>query len=141
MAPEVQDKDGLKVWKQKDKVARNTIALNLKDNPIEAITGCITAHKMWTTLTECCHGKGYQKAALLITEIFRAELNDAELLKPQLNKLVTKGHTLRSLSVKFPDDLLSVTLIISLPPTMLTIKTVLQTQDKLKPNEVIAKIL
>ena len=38
VAPEAQDKDGLKVWKQKNKVACNTITLNLKDNPIKSMS-------------------------------------------------------------------------------------------------------
>ncbi|KZV68990.1 hypothetical protein PENSPDRAFT_538886, partial [Peniophora sp. CONT] len=81
-----------------------------------------TAAEMWTRLTDRYRGKGNQKAAHLLTEIFHGSLDEHEPFQGQLDDLVLKVTTLRTLGITFSDDLLAIALTVALPPAYDTLK-------------------
>ncbi|VDB84598.1 unnamed protein product [Peniophora sp. CBMAI 1063] len=128
-------------WTLRDRQARLQITFNIGTGPIEAALGCKTAHEVWSRLEDRYRGKGFQRAAHLITEIFRGELVAEEPLEPQLNALSSKARMVRALGFDLNDNLLAIAITLALPSSLETLRTVLQAQDKLASEDVVAKIL
>jgi hypothetical protein len=129
-------------WQRLDKEAKAQICLTLKDEPLSGILHVATSKEAWDKLCECYEGKGKQTQAYLIGELFRNTLSDESPLEPQLNAMRHKAHVLTSLGLKLEDALVAIAIVISLPESYSTLRTILMsTEDKLLPDSVISQIL
>jgi len=78
----------------------------------------------------------------LIGELFRSTFSDDSPLEPQLNAMRHKAHVLSSLGLKLEDTLIAIAMVISLPESYSTLRTILMsTEDSLSPDSVIAQVL
>ncbi|KZV60059.1 hypothetical protein PENSPDRAFT_594537, partial [Peniophora sp. CONT] len=96
--------------------------MNLKDEPLRAVYGLDSSHDIWTRLKERYRGKGYQRAAQIMSELFRGTLAADSPLEPQLNDMIIKSRTLKDLGVPLPDAILVIGMTISLPAQYDTLK-------------------
>ena len=129
-------------WKRLDKEAKAQICLTLKDEPLNGVLHVATSKEAWDKLCERYEGKGKQTQAYLIGELFRNTFSDDLPLEPQLNAMRHKAHVLTSLGLKLEDALIAIAMVISLPESYSTLRTILMsTEDKLLPDSVIAQVL
>ena len=129
-------------WQKLDKEARAQICLTLKDEPLNGVLHVATSKQAWDKLCERYEGKGKQTQAYLIGELFRNTLSDESPLEPQLNAMQHKAHVLMSLGLKLEDALVAIAIVLSLPESYSTLRTILMsTEDKLLPDSVVAQIL
>jgi Reverse transcriptase (RNA-dependent DNA polymerase)/gag-polypeptide of LTR copia-type/GAG-pre-integrase domain len=129
-------------WQKLDKEARAQICLTLKDEPLNGVLHVATSKEAWDKLCERYEGKGKQTQAYLIGELFRNTLSDESPLEPQLNMMRHKAHVLSSLGLKLEDALVAIAIVLSLPESYSTLRTILMsTEDKLLPDSVISQIL
>ena len=70
-------------------------------------------------------GKGEQKIAYLIIELFRSTLSDDSPLNPQINAMLHTANTISALGLPLHEKLIALAIIISLPPSYETLKTIL----------------
>jgi hypothetical protein len=66
---------------------------------------------------------------LLIGKLFRSTLSDENLLKTQLNAMVQIGYNLHSLGQQLDDSLIAIAMIISLPDSYSTLRSILMATD------------
>ena len=93
-------------------------------------------------MTGCYEGKGKQIQAYLIGEIFQSTFMDTSPLELQPNALCHKAHILTSLDLKLVDSLIAIAMVISLPESYSTLRTILMlSEDKLSPDSVTAQVL
>jgi hypothetical protein len=129
-------------WQKLDKEARAQICLTLKDEPLNGVLHVATSKEAWDKLCERYEGKGKQTQAYLIGKLFWSTFLDESPLEPQLNAMRHKAHVLSSLGLKLEDALVAIAMVISLPESYSTLKTILMsTEDKLLPDAVIAQVL
>ena len=132
----------LEEWTAKDKEARAQITLTLKDEPLSGVLLATSAEEIWRKLSERYEGKGKQSIAYLIGELFRGTLSDESPMETQLNAMRQKAYVLKSLGQPLDDSLVAVAMVISLPATYSTLRTILMsTSDKLSIDTVIAQVL
>ncbi|OBZ71294.1 Retrovirus-related Pol polyprotein from transposon TNT 1-94 [Grifola frondosa] len=129
-------------WVNRDKEALIQITLTLDDEPLSGVIHVSHAAEAWDKLNARYEGKGKQTIAYLIGELFRDTLSDDSPLEPQLNAMVHKSHILTSLGQKLDDSLIAIAMVISLPSSYSTLRTILMsTQDKLSSDNVVTQVL
>lgn len=78
----------------------------------------------------------------LIGELFRGTLSDDQPMETQLNSMRQKAHILSSLGQPLDDSLVAIAMVISLPQSYSTLRTILMSSnDKLTAETVIAQVL
>ena len=129
-------------WLSKDREALAQITLTLKDEPLSGVLYMMTSAEAWRKLSERYEGKGKQSIAYLISELFRSTLSDDESMETQLNSMRQKANVLKTLGQPLEDSLVAIAMVISLPPTYSTLRTILMAaDDKLTTDAVINQVL
>ena len=101
-----------------------------------------TSAEAWRKLSEHYKGKGKQSIAYLISELFHSMLSDDESMETQLNSMRQKANVLKTLGQLLEDSLITIAMVISLPPTYSTLWTILMAaNDKLMTDAVINQVL
>ena len=130
------------LWKKLDKEARAQICLTLKDEPLNGVLHIATSKEAWDKLCERYKGKGKKTQAYLIGELFWNTLSEESSLEPQLNVMCHKAHVLTLLGLKLEDALVVIAIVLSLPESYSTLRTILMSiEDKLLLDSVISQIL
>jgi len=107
---------------KKDRDARIQIAVSLKQGPSDTIAGAKTAKACWDKLTDrFCE----QRVAYLMEELFHTAIVESEPLETQINKLLQAARNLESLGFGLADNVLAFVIVMALPETMSTLKTIL----------------
>jgi hypothetical protein len=100
------------------------------------------AKDVWKKLCERYEGRGKQTIAQLIGELFRNTLTDESPMETQLNTMRQKAYILSSLGQPLDDTLVVVAMVISLPVSYATLRTILMSSsDKLTTETVIVQVL
>lgn len=145
LCPVPADKDNtgaVDAWNTRDREARAQITLTLKDEPLNGVMYATTAKETWDKLKDRYEGQGKQTIAYLIGELFRNTLDDELPLGPQMDSMVQKGHLIRSLGQVIDDTLIAIAIVISLPPSYATLKTILMSTDgSLTSEKVVTQVL
>jgi len=129
-------------WLLKDREAHAQITLTLKDEPLSGVLYTTTSAEAWRKLSERYEGKGKQSIAYLISELFRSTLSDDESMETQLNSMRQKANVLKTLGQLLEDSLIAIAMVISLPPSYSTLRTILMAaDDKLTTDAVINQVL
>ena len=129
-------------WLSKDREALAQITLTLKDEPLSGVLYTTTSAEAWKKLSERYEGKGKQSIAYLISELFQSMLSDDESMETQLNSMRQKANVLKTLGQPLEDSLIAIAMVISLPPTYSTLRTILMAaDDKLTTDAVINQVL
>ena len=130
-------------WQRRDKEARAQLTLTLKDEPLSGVIHAISAADVWDKLLRRYEGKGKQTVAFLTGEIFRGTFTDATPLEPQLIAVRHKAYILKTLNHELSDALVAIALIISLPESYSTLRTILMTtpEDQLTTDSVVTQVL
>jgi hypothetical protein len=81
--------------------------------------------EMWTSILTKFGGKGAQSAVHLIHELTRSTLDDDNDMSSQINGFKETARKLANLGYPFHDHVIAGMLIIALPPSYSTIRTVL----------------
>ncbi|TFY83816.1 hypothetical protein EWM64_g182 [Hericium alpestre] len=95
----------------------------------------------WKKLSERYKGKGEQRIAYLIGELFWSTFTDDASLEPQINGMCCIGHTLTALGNKLDNKLIAVALILSLPPSYDTLKMILTSVQSLDIDNVMMQVM
>ncbi|KAJ8463405.1 hypothetical protein ONZ51_g10275 [Trametes cubensis] len=122
-------------WTACDENTFTQITLTLKDEPLNGVMHLTTSKEVWDKLVTAYEGKGQQTMASLISELFRGTLSNEALLRPQLDMMLHKKHLLTSLGQPLSDSLIAIAMSISLPPSYLTLRTILMAADTTPTTE------
>jgi len=140
--PDGSDLDALEEWLERNEEAHAQITLTLKDKPLNGVLHTSSAAEAWTKLSERYEGKGKQSITYLIGELFRGTLSDESPMEPQLNVMRQKAQVLTLLGQTLDDSLMAIAMVISLPPSYSTLRTILMSSsDKLMIDGMISQIL
>ena len=137
------DPDAYKAWMQKDRDAMIQISTSLKKGPFNVIAGASSSKECWDKLTDRFRGKGEQRVAYLMESLFHSAISESEALEPQIEKLREAARNLDSLGFGLSDKVLAFVIVMALPESMSTMKTILYntTGAALTSDNIIAQIL
>ena len=116
-------------WLTKDKEAHVQITLTLKDEPLSGVLYSTTSAEVWRKLSERYEGHGKQSIAYLISELFRNTLLDDTSMETQLNSMRQKANILKTIGQPLNDSLVAIAMVISLPTSYSTLRTILMAAD------------
>jgi hypothetical protein len=140
--PDATKPDAVKKWKTHELDARVQIQLTLEEEQLTGVMSARDAKKTWDRILRRLQGEGKHSIALLIGELFRSTLSDESPLEPQLNTLLQLGYSLHSLGQKLDESLIAIAMIISLPDSYSTLRSILMATDlKLTTKSVKMSIL
>src|ERR1700690_1603786 len=140
--PEANDAEALKDWKTRELDARVQIQLTLEEEQLSGVMSAKDAKETWDRILKRLQGEGKHSIALLIGELFRSTLLDENPLEPQLNAMLQLGYNLHSLGQQLDDSLIAIAMIISLPDSFSTLRSILMATDlKLTTESVKSSIL
>ncbi|KIK18569.1 hypothetical protein PISMIDRAFT_14278, partial [Pisolithus microcarpus 441] len=117
--------DEYKEWQIKDQEACAQITLTLKDEPLSGVMYETSAAATWKKLGDRYEGKGKQSIAYIIGDLFRGTLADDQPMETQLNAMHQKAHILASLGQPLNNSLIAIAMVISLPQSYSTLRTIL----------------
>ena len=140
--PEAKDAEALKDWKTRELDARVQIQLTLEEEQLSGVMSAKDTKETWDRILKRLQGEGKHSIALLIGELFRSTLLDENPLEPQLNAMLQLGYNLHSLGQQLDDSLIAIAMIISLPDSFSTLRSILMATDlKLTTESVKSSIL
>ena len=123
--PPTTDADAFTDWEKREREARVQILLTLEDDPLNGVTSTTTSKQAWDSLLERYQGKGAQSIVLQIGALFQAKLSDESALESQLNTMTNHSHVLASLGIKLDDSIIAAAMILALPDSYSTLRSVL----------------
>jgi len=137
------DADGYADWISRDLKARIQIATTLRNGPLNLILQAKSAKECWDKLATRYQGRGGRRIAYLMRSFFRSSLTDGEPMEPQIDKLVEVNRNLEAISCGVNDETLAYIIIMALPESLSTLKTILFNKDDatVTSEVIIAQIL
>ena len=139
------DPKGFAEWKSRDLKARAQIILALKDEPLKVVldSDATTARECWKRVSDYCRRIARRQAVLLIDKLFQTTLSDSKPLEPQIQELLWTARMLSNAGLGFQDNLIALAIIMSLPPSLSTLRTILfhTEESKLSSQDVLSKII
>ena len=137
------DPDAYRAWIDKYLKARIQIATMLRKGPLNLIMDADSAKSCWDKLTAQYQGKGGCCIGYLMESFFKTPLTDTEPLKPQMQKLIEANRNLDTIGCGVNDKNLAYIIIMALPESMSTLKTILFNKDNMTitSEEVMSQIL
>ena len=124
-------------WLTKDKEAHVQITLTLKDEPLSRVLYSTTSAEVWRKLSERYEGRGKQSIAYLISELFRNTLSDDTSMETQLNSMQQMANVLKMIGQPLDDSLVAIAMVISLPTSYLTLRTILMAADNQLTTDIV----
>jgi len=107
------------------------------------ITGVATAKACWDSLHDQFHGKGKQHIANLMEKLCHYTISETKAIEPQILTMLKATCNLDSLGFSLSDKTLAFMIVMALPHSMSTLKSILYDMPgpKLSSSGIIAKIL
>jgi len=135
------DPTGSANWTRKDLEALAQISFTLRDGPLTYVLGAKSAKECWERLST--RYEGTQNTAILVEELFLTTLSESKPLEPQINKLVRAAHTLNTLGFGLEDKVLAYIIVLKLPDSMATLKTILSATEasEISTEAVVSQII
>jgi hypothetical protein len=140
--PDGSDADALNDWRTRELDAQLQIQLTLEEEQLTRVMSAKDAKETWDRILRRLQSEGKHSIALQIGELFRSTLSDENPLKTQLNTMLQIGYNLHSLGQPLDDSLIAIAMIISLPDSYSTLRSILMATDlKLTTQSVKSSIL
>ena len=130
-------------WVTRNCEACQQITLTLEDDLLMGVMHLSDANAIWTALCTRYEGSGVQAISYLMGKIWCEQFNDASNLEMQINELRSHALKLANLGFALPDNILTIAILLSLPPSYGTLQTSIgvTTDDELNSQKVVALIL
>ncbi len=134
---------GFAEWKSRDRKARAQITLALKDGPFYSVLDATTARECWERVSDYCKQIAEDQKPLLMDKLFRTTLSDSKPLEPQIEELLRAARVLSNAGPGFEDKMIAFFIIISLPPSLSTLKAILSGTElsKLSSQYIISMVV
>jgi gag-polypeptide of LTR copia-type len=114
----------------------------LKDEPLNSIIGFKSAKEVWDKLHVWYEGSRKQCIIHLLNNVFCTIFNESEPMEPQINAICQAACTITNLGLSLNEELIMFTIIVALPPSLATLKTILFNSTlELTPNYIKSQIV
>jgi LTR polyprotein gag-polypeptide-like protein len=112
-------------WRHKDLEAQIQIVMSVQGECLNTILGATSAKECWDKLSARYEGKGEQRLAYLMEELFHHALSESEPMDTQINNLLGVARNLESLGIGMDEKVIAFAIVMALPDSLNTLKTIL----------------
>lgn len=141
--PEVPDKKDAeavaaeKLWESYDRKAKSDIILAINPSELKQVKGCITSKDMWEKLQTIYQSKGPARKATLLKQLTLHRMDDAGDVRDHLHKFFDIIDKLSEMEIEINEDLLTIMLLYSLPPSFENFRCAIESRDDLPKPEIL----
>lgn len=136
---DIQSETAVKMWLNKDKMAKSDLILSISPNELQQIRGCVTSREIWLKLESIHASKGPARKATLLKQLMLQRLQEGDDVRQHLLKFFDAVDKLNVMGVQINEDLLSIMLLYSLPASYENFRCAIESHDKL-PNAEALKV-
>ena len=124
-------------WTETDEKAKAELILCISPAELKQIKNCDTSRAVWTKLEEIFQSKGPARKATLLKSLIQLKMLDTGDIKSHLEKFFDIVDKLSEMEIAIDDDLLSIILLYSLPPTYENFRCAIESRDDLPSADVL----
>lgn len=129
-------------WIRRDKEAKSDLILAISPAELQHIRGCETSRDIWLKLQGIYASRGPARKATLLKKLALQKLQEGEDVREHINRFFDAVDKLSVMDVDINQDLLSILLLYSLPPSYENFRCAIESRDELPKAEVLkVKIL
>lgn len=140
--PAESEADSLAAWILKDEKALATILLSVKTSQLMHVKQCTTSESAWKKLEEVHRPTGPSRKVTVFKQLVNLKMADQSTMNDHLNSFFGLSDQLSEIDIKLPDELLSIILLSSLPPSYENFVVAIESHDQLpKPNVLKNKLM
>src|SRR6266850_324038 len=131
-APSPTDAVAFKIWNNKDQEALLQITVALKKGAQNCVLDAETSKACWDTLASRYQAKDNQRTVFMLERLLMTPFSDAEPLEPQIDQLRLTARNLETARFAMAEKYLAGIIIMCLPESLSTLKTILANTDDAK---------
>lgn len=122
--------------------AHSDLILAISPSELKQIKGCDTAHAVWEKLHSIYQSKGPARKATLLKQLMLHKMAEKECVREHIRNFFDAVDKLQEMEVEINEDLLTIMLLYSLPPSYENFRCAIETRDDLpKPESLKIKII
>ncbi|CAD6231371.1 GSCOCG00012223001-RA-CDS, partial [Cotesia congregata] len=134
--------EALTNWIEKDDQARTELILSIQPRLLKDIKHCKTSNEIWIKLQSVYASTGPAKKAALLKQLIQRKMCEGSDVRDHMDGFFETTDKLVSMGEVISDNLQTVILLNSLPPSYQAFRTAIETRDTLpSPKELKVKIL
>lgn len=122
-------------WIIRDRKALATITLAVRSSELIHLKDCKSAKEAWCKLENIYRAKDPTRKVNLFKQFVRFKFTSDEKYGTQINKYFSLVDDLRNVDINFPDEILSIFLLCSLPPELENFVVAIESRDVLPSIE------
>src|SRR6267142_1717117 len=131
-APNPSDAVAFEIWNNKDQEALLQIIVALKKGAQNCVLDAETSKACWDTLASRYQAKDNQRTVFMLERLLMTPFSDAEPLEPQIDQLRLTARNLETARFAMAEKYLAGIIIMRLPESLSTLKTILANTDDAK---------
>lgn len=131
-----------KEWVRNDLKALSDIILSIGGSELKHIKSCKTSKEAWETLKSTYHSKGPARMATLLKKLTLHRMENNGEVREHVNEFFDTADKLGEMDVDINPKLLTMMLLLSLPPSFENFRCAIESRDTLpSPEELRVKII
>lgn len=134
--PDDANAETLATWVTKDEKALATILLSVKTSQLLHVKHCTTSTSAWKKIEEVHRPTGPARKVTIFKSMINLKMAEGSVMNNHLNSFFDLADKLNELDIKLPDELLTIILLSSLPPSFENFVVAIESRDELPKSNV-----
>ncbi len=122
-------------WVRQDEKAQSDLLLAIKPEELKRLKGCKTSREIWLKLHDIHESHGPARKATLMKSLLMTKMTDNGDPNDHLRSFFDAVDKLKKLEIVINDELLSITLLYSLPDAYENFRVAIESRDVLPSSE------
>jgi hypothetical protein len=131
-----QNEEIKQTWETDDQNAQSELILLISPSELKQIKKCTSAKGIWDTLNHIFQSKGPARKATILKSLELYKMMDNEDVREHVNKFSDTMDKLSGMDIDINDDLLTIMMLYSLPPSHENFRIANESRDKLPSHEI-----
>ncbi|KFD64702.1 hypothetical protein M514_23160 [Trichuris suis] len=137
-----EDDDAVNAWMEGDAAAQSDLILIVCPTQLQSLSTCETSHDMWKKLESIHLSKGPARKIQMLKTLLTSRIKEGDDIKDHLMNFFNCVDKLKEMGSVIDDDLLSIMMLLMLPPNYDSFRQAMETRDDLpRPDALKIKIL
>ena len=118
-------------WTKKDRKAKADLILAISPYELQHVCGCETSRDIWMKLQSIYASRGPARKATLLKQLALQKLSEGEDIRDHMSRFFDARDKLAIMEIDINEDLMSILLLYSLPPSYENFRCAIESRDEL----------
>jgi hypothetical protein len=142
IAGNAENAASIAAWSKGDSKARSDIILAISSSELKQIKGCLTSRAVWLKLESIYQSKGPARKATLLKRLMLHRMEENSDIREHVGLFFDAVDKLKDMDVDINNDVLTIALLYSLPPSFENFRVAIESRDDLPdPDALRVKII